>query len=188
VIPSLPAELSVPVVLVQHMPPVFTRLFAQRLDLKSRLSVREAENGEQLVPGTVYVAPGDFHLSVQRRGTSVHAVLSQTDPENFCRPAADVLFRSVAKVYGRSALGLVLTGMGHDGAKGAEALVAAGGRIFIQDESTSVVWGMPGAISRAGLAECMLSLPDIASAVQAAVGTLPRTAAGATAGTSAGRP
>jgi two-component system, chemotaxis family, protein-glutamate methylesterase/glutaminase len=185
VIPALPGDLSVPVVLVQHMPPVFTRLFAQRLDLKSRLSVREAENGEPLAAGTVYVAPGDFHLSVERRGTTVNAVLTQTEPENFCRPAADVLFRSVAKVYGRTALGLVLTGMGHDGASGAEAMVAAGGRIFIQDEATSVVWGMPGAVSRAGLAECTLPLRDIAPAVMAA---LPLTTARATAGTSAGRP
>jgi two-component system, chemotaxis family, protein-glutamate methylesterase/glutaminase len=185
VIPSLPADLSVPVVLVQHMPPVFTKLFAQRLDHKSRLSVREAQHGEVLAPGTVYVAPGDFHLSVERRGTTVHAVLTQTEPENFCRPAADVLFRSVAKVYGRTALGLVLTGMGHDGAKGAEAMVTAGGRIFIQDEATSVVWGMPGAVSRAGVAECTLPLSDIAPAVLAA---LPMTTARATAGTSAGRP
>ena len=184
VIPALPGDLSVPVVLVQHMPPVFTRLFAQRLDLKSRLSVREAENGEPLTAGTVYVAPGDFHLSVERRGTTVHAVLTQTEPENFCRPAADVLFRSVAKVYGRTALGLVLTGMGHDGAGGAEAMVAAGGRIFVQDEATSVVWGMPGAISRAGLAECTLPLRDIAPAVIAA---LPLTTVRATAATSAGR-
>ena len=185
VIPALPGDLSVPVVLVQHMPPVFTRLFAQRLDLKSRLSVREAENGEPLAAGTVYVAPGDFHLSVERRGTAVHAVLTQSEPENFCRPAADVLFRSVAKVYGRTALGLVLTGMGHDGAKGAEQMVAAGARIFIQDEATSVVWGMPGAVSRAGLAECTLPLRDIAPAVMAA---LPLTTVRATAGTSAGRP
>jgi two-component system chemotaxis response regulator CheB len=188
VIPHLPADLPVPVVLVQHMPPVFTRLFAQRLDHKSRLSVREAVNGEPLAAGAVYVAPGDFHLSVERRGTTVHAVLTQTDPENFCRPAADVLFRSVARVYGRTALGLVLTGMGHDGAKGAEAMVAAGGRIFIQDEATSVVWGMPGAVSRAGLAECTLPLPDIAPAVLAALAKSPLTAARATAGTSAGRP
>jgi two-component system chemotaxis response regulator CheB len=185
VIPHLPAELPVPVVLVQHMPPVFTRLFAQRLDHKSRLAVREATHGELLTPGSVYVAPGDFHLSVERRGTTVHAVLTQAEPENFCRPAADVLFRSVAKVYGRTALGLVLTGMGHDGAKGAEAMVAAGGRIFIQDEPTSIVWGMPGAVSRAGLAECTLPLPDIAPAVLAA---LPMTAGRAPAGTSAGRP
>jgi len=96
-----------------------------------------------------------------------------------------VLFRSVAKVYGRTALGLVLTGMGHDGAKGAEAMVAAGGRIFIQDETTSIVWGMPGAVSRAGLAECTLPLPDIGPTVLAA---LPMAAGRAPAGTSAGRP
>lgn len=185
VIPNLPGDLSVPIVLVQHMPPVFTRLFAQRLDLKSRLSVREATNGEPLAPGTVYVAPGDFHLSVARRGTTVHAVLTQTEPENFCRPAADVLFRSVAKVYGRTALGLVLTGMGQDGAKGAAAMAAAGARIFIQDEATSVVWGMPGAVSRAGIAELTLPLPEIAPAVLAA---LPMTATRATVATSTGRP
>jgi two-component system chemotaxis response regulator CheB len=165
IIPQLPADLPVPVVLVQHMPPVFTRLFAQRLDLKSKLHVHEAVDGEALVAGSVYVAPGDFHLTVERRGTTVCAVLTQTAPENFCRPAADVLFRSVAKVYGGSALALVLTGMGHDGAKGAEDLIAAGSRILIQDEATSVVWGMPGAVARAGLAERVLPLSDIAPAV-----------------------
>jgi two-component system chemotaxis response regulator CheB len=185
VIPLLPADLPVPVVLVQHMPPVFTKLFAQRLDLKSRVAVREAEHGELILPGNVYVAPGDFHLSVERRATTVHAVLTQSEPENFCRPAADVLFRSVAKVYGRSSLGLVLTGMGHDGAKGAEEMVAAGARIFAQDEATSVVWGMPGAVSKAGLAECILPLPDIAPALLAAMSL--KTAARATVGTSAAR-
>ncbi len=158
---SLPAEFPVPIVVVQHMPPLFTRILADRLSSQSPLTVREAVSEEQLEPGTVLIAPGNFHLALRRDGERVLTVLTQAPPENSCRPAVDVLFRSVAEVYGDRALGLVLTGMGHDGLQGAEVMRRAGSRLLAQDEATSVVWGMPGAIVGAGLAERVLPLAGI---------------------------
>ncbi|MDP9465830.1 MAG: chemotaxis response regulator protein-glutamate methylesterase [Actinomycetota bacterium] len=163
VLPQLPASYPVPVVIVQHMPPVFTRMFAQRLDSKCALSVKEAEHGDLVVPGRVLIAPGDKHLELKRVGTSVVAQLTSAPPENFCRPAVDVLFRSVAQVYGGSALAVVLTGMGSDGARGAEVLRRAGAEVVAQDEATSVVWGMPGAVVGAGLAHRVLPLGRVAA-------------------------
>jgi two-component system chemotaxis response regulator CheB len=168
-IPALPADLAVPVVVVQHMPPVFTRLLAARLDSQSHVSVAEAVHGEPLVPGRVLIAPGGSHLVVRRAGTSVVAELTEDPPENFCRPAVDVLFRSVASVYGERVLAAVLTGMGRDGEKGAGAIRTAGGEVVVQDEATSVVWGMPGAVATAGQADRVLPLeqigPHLASAL-----------------------
>jgi two-component system, chemotaxis family, protein-glutamate methylesterase/glutaminase len=158
---GLPGNLPVPVLVVQHMPPVFTRMFAERLDRTSQLTVVEAAAGMTLHAGNVYIAPGDFHLEIQRSGTAVTTLLSSGPPENFCRPAVDVLFRSVNKVYGNATLGVVLTGMGHDGRRGAEALVASGAEIVVPDEATSVVWGMPGAVATAGLATAVLPLDEI---------------------------
>jgi two-component system, chemotaxis family, protein-glutamate methylesterase/glutaminase len=163
VLPQLPASYPVPVVIVQHMPPVFTRMFAQRLDSKCALSVKEAEHGDLVVPGRVLIAPGDKHLELKRIGTSVVAQLTSAPPENFCRPAVDVLFRSVAQVYGGNALAVVLTGMGSDGARGAEVLRGAGAEVVAQDEATSVVWGMPGAVVGAGLAHRVLPLDRVAT-------------------------
>ncbi len=163
VLPQLPASYPVPVVIVQHMPPVFTRMFAQRLDSKCALSVKEAEHGDLVVPGRVLIAPGDKHLELKRVGASVVAQLTSAPPENFCRPAVDVLFRSVAQVYGGNALGVVLTGMGSDGARGAEVLRRAGAEVVAQDEATSVVWGMPGAVVAAGLAHRVLPLERVAA-------------------------
>jgi two-component system chemotaxis response regulator CheB len=165
VMTRMPADLPVPVVVVQHMPPVFTRLFAERLDRAGKLRVVEATDGLTLVPGTVYVAPGDRHLEVVRTGTVTRTRLHDGPPECFCRPAVDVLFRSVASAYRGSALGLVLTGMGQDGKRGSEMLREAGSRVIVQDEATSVVWGMPGAVAGAGLAEAVLPLDQIGSAV-----------------------
>jgi two-component system chemotaxis response regulator CheB len=113
----------------------------------------------------VLLAPGDFHLRLQRSGGSVVARLDPGTPENFCRPSVDVLFRSAAQVYGAGCLGVVLTGMGTDGARGAGNIVAAGGQVVVQDQATSVVWGMPGAVAHAGLASALLPLADVASAV-----------------------
>ncbi len=160
-LPQLPASFPVPVVIVQHMPPVFTRMFAQRLDGKCALSVKEAEDGDQVVPGRVLIAPGDKHLEVVRRGTSVVARLTGAPPENFCRPAVDVLFRSVAATYGERTLAVVLTGMGSDGARGADVLRRTGAEVVAQDEASSVVWGMPGAVVGAGLAHRVLPLSAI---------------------------
>ncbi|MFF5232059.1 chemotaxis response regulator protein-glutamate methylesterase [Dactylosporangium sp. NPDC000521] len=162
VVRALPANLPVPVVVVQHMPPVFTKMFADRLDRTAALTVVEATGDMTVRPGTVYIAPGDFHLEVHRRGTEVITKLNTGPPENFCRPAVDVLFRSVAKTYGGATLAIILTGMGQDGKRGAEQLRTAGAEIVAQDEATSVVWGMPGAVASAGLAHAVLPLGEIA--------------------------
>jgi two-component system, chemotaxis family, protein-glutamate methylesterase/glutaminase len=169
VLPSLPADLPVPVVIVQHMPAVFTRLLANRLDAQCRLTVTEAQHGDAVVPGRVLLAPGGFHLVVRRRGTSVVAELTEDPPENFCRPAVDVLFRSVASAYGDRALAAVLTGMGRDGGRGAKVVRDAGGEVYVQDDATSVVWGMPGAVAGAGLADKILPLPQVGPALAAAL-------------------
>jgi two-component system chemotaxis response regulator CheB len=161
-LPLLPRDLPVPVVITQHMPPVFTRLFAQRLDAKCALSVKEAEDGDRVEAGRVLIAPGDSHLVLERRGTSVVARLSSAPAENFCRPAVDVMFRSAAAVHGEHVLGVVLTGMGSDGARGAEVLRAAGGEVVVQDAASSVVWGMPGAVVSLGQAHRVLPLDAIA--------------------------
>jgi two-component system chemotaxis response regulator CheB len=178
VLPALPATFPVPILVVQHMPPTFTRLLAQRLDGRSALEVREAQDGDVVRPGQVLLAPGDFHLRL-KRGGGVVARLDQGTPENFCRPSVDVLFRSAAQVYGAGCLAMVLTGMGTDGARGAGDIVAAGGQVVVQDQATSVVWGMPGAVAQAGLASELLPLSEVASALAR------RTAR--TAGTAVGR-
>jgi two-component system, chemotaxis family, protein-glutamate methylesterase/glutaminase len=165
VLPQLPATLPVPVLLVQHMPPVFTRQFAQRLDRLCALRVVEASDGSPLVPGTVHLAPGDHHLVVRANPRGHLAGLNQGPPENFCRPAVDPLFRSAVAAYDGAVLGVVLTGMGSDGRNGAGEIRAAGGTVLVQDQATSVVWGMPGAISQAGLADEVLPLDRVAEAI-----------------------
>ena len=167
VLSALPASLPVPVVVVQHMPPVFTRQFAERLDSKCALKVVEATAGARLVPGQVLIAPGDYHMRVRGAAHAVHATLDQGTPENYCRPAVDVLFRSVVEVYGGHVLGVVLTGMGADGARSSAQVVEAGGEVIVQDQATSVVWGMPGAVAAAGLASAQLPLREVAPAILA---------------------
>ncbi|MFQ1004066.1 protein-glutamate methylesterase/protein-glutamine glutaminase [Modestobacter sp. SSW1-42] len=165
VLPLLPATLPVPVLLVQHMPPVFTRQFAQRLDRLCALDVVEAVDGTLLAPGTVHIAPGDFHLTVGTSGASKRTALNQAPPENFCRPAVDVLFRSAVAAYDGAVLGVVLTGMGSDGRIGAGLIRDAGGSVVAQDQATSVVWGMPGAVTQAGFADEVLPLGRVAEAI-----------------------
>ena len=165
VIPALPAKLGVPVVVVQHMPPVFTRLLAERLASKSAVPVSEAVDGETLQPGHVYIAPGDFHMTLVRHGNEVRIALNQEPPENSCRPAVDPLFRSVSALYGNKCLGVVLTGMGRDGLRGCEVMREAGAQILAQDEETSVVWGMPGFVAKQGLADEVLPLPRVAAEI-----------------------
>lgn len=166
VLGSLPADLPVPVVVVQHMPPVFTRQLAERLDRTCAVSVFEGEHGAPLRPGQVWIAPGGRHMQVVRRGDHV-PVLALTDgpPENSCRPAVDVLFRTTVQVFGDAVLGVVLTGMGEDGLRGARTIVDSGGHLLAQDEPTSVVWGMPGAVVRADLPDAVLPLREVAPAV-----------------------
>ena len=160
--PALPANLPVPVVIAQHMPPIFTAMLAKRLSEKSPLPVRECKSGEALVPGCAFLAPGDFHMVVDKKEDGVARVRThQGAKENFCRPSVDVLFRSVAAAFGGRTLAVVLTGMGHDGLNGSEALHEQGARILVQDEASSVVWGMPGFVARAGLADKVLPLEQI---------------------------
>jgi two-component system chemotaxis response regulator CheB len=170
VLSGLPASLPVPVLIVQHMPPVFTRLLAQRLDMTCPLRVTEAVEGDEVVPGRVLIAPGGSHLEVRRRGTSVIVRLSDAPPENFCRPAVDVLFRTAVNVYADRLLAVVLTGMGRDGEKGARLVRTAGGEVIVQDEATSVVWGMPGAVTNAGLADKVVPLTRVPAEVLTALG------------------
>jgi two-component system chemotaxis response regulator CheB len=165
VLPALPASLPVPVLLVQHMPPVFTRQFAQRLDRLSALRVVEALDGTPLAPGTVHLAPGDHHLTIRTSPRGNATMLTQGPPENFCRPAVDPLFRSAVDAYKGAVLAVVLTGMGSDGRLGAARIREAGGTVVVQDQATSVVWGMPGAIASAGLADEILPLDRIAETI-----------------------
>ncbi len=162
VLQGLPADFGVPIVVTQHMPPVFTKMFAERLDRSTSLRVAEAGDGMELAAGCAYIAPGDYHLVLNRRGTATLTQLSSAPPENSCRPAVDVMFRSVASLYGASAYAVVLTGMGHDGRGGAKVLRDGGAEILAQDEASSVVWGMPGAVVGAGLADEVLPLERIA--------------------------
>lgn len=159
-IPAIPASFPLPILLVQHMPPMFTRMLAERLDRESPLCVREGVPGAAIRPGGVWVAPGDFHMSVRRRG-DVSIELNQEPRVNSCRPAVDVLLRSAVEVYAEHTLALILTGMGCDGLQGCQYVRAAGGRVLAQDESTSVVWGMPGAVTEAGIADAVLPLGKI---------------------------
>lgn len=165
VLTQFPSTIPVPIVIVQHMPPVFTRLLAERLMSKSRIPVYEANSGAVLKPGTAWLAPGDFHMEVKRLGQDVRIELHQRPPENACRPSVDVLFRSVASVYGAHSLAVIMTGMGHDGLHGCLHIQEAGGQIIAQDEATSVVWGMPGAVAREGLADKILPLQSIAGEI-----------------------
>jgi two-component system chemotaxis response regulator CheB len=161
----LPADFPVPIVMVQHMPPLFTRLLAERLTAQFPIRVQEASSGSGLQPGQAWIAPGDHHLIVVRDGLQVRMLLHQDPPENSCRPAVDVLLRSVAKSFGPHSLAVILTGMGQDGLRGCEAIREAGGQILVQDEATSVVWGMPGYVARAGLADRVLPLSLIADEI-----------------------
>ncbi len=169
VLASLPASLDVPVVVTQHMPPVFTRLLAQRLDGSMPIHVREAEDGDILTPGSVYIAPGDYHMTLRRGAAGVMVQLNQQPPVNYCRPAVDVMFNSVAEVYRGDVLAVMLTGMGHDGRDGTATLKGLGAQILAQDEATSVVWGMPGAVVTAGLADSVLPIDQIGPKISSVV-------------------
>ncbi len=160
-IPGFPANFPLPILIVQHMPPLFTRLLAERLQAITPLKVDEAEEGSAITAGKILIAPGDYHMQVRNGGAQAVVALNQSPPENSCRPAVDVLFRSVAEVYGGAAVSAILTGMGQDGLRGTEALKAKGAYVIAQDESSSVVWGMPGAVVGAGLADRVVPLGKI---------------------------
>ncbi len=165
ILSALPGDLEAPVLVVQHMPPLFTRHFADGLAAQCDLVVREAEHGVILEPGTVWIAPGDHHLTVLRDGAVVRLWLDQDAHENACRPSVDPMLRSVARVYGAGALAVILTGMGSDGLTGCRAIRETHGQVVAQDEATSVVWGMPGSVVRAELAHAVLPVEAMASEI-----------------------
>lgn len=167
---GIPRTFQVPIIVVQHMPPVFTTQLAERLASISGLSVREGTTEIDLRPGTVVVAPGDHHIVVRRRG-AIHLVAApdRGPHENSCRPAADVTLRTAAAAAPGAVLAAILTGIGRDGCAGSRAIVQSGGRVIAQDQATSVVWGMPGAVVTERLADRVLPLTDIASGIVGAV-------------------
>lgn len=162
---ALPPDLPVPVLVVQHMPPMFTGYLAHGLSSQCALQISEAYPGARIESGQVWIAPGDRHLVVRLSRGGLEVKLDQGPPENGCRPSADPLFRSAAEAFGPTALAVVLTGMGQDGTHGARAIREAGGSVLVQDEASSVIWGMPGSVVRAGLADEVLSLEGIASEI-----------------------
>lgn len=162
IIPKLSAQLTVPVVVVQHMPEGFTTEFAKSLNAKSSITVKEAEDGEVLRTGVVYVAPGGKQMRVAKVVADKIVQITDDQPENNCRPSVDYFFRSVAAVYGSKSTAVVLTGMGRDGAKGAQLMKNRGARVIVQDEETSVVFGMPQAVIELGAADVVCPLQDIA--------------------------
>lgn len=162
---GLGRRVPIPVVLTQHMPAAFTPILADHLTRLGAMPCAEAKDGQVLEPGQIALAPGNHHLLVQADGTGFRARLNDGPPENFCRPAVDPMLRSATAAAGGRVLVVMLTGMGHDGRDSTRALVAAGGSAIAQDEETSVVWGMPGAVAQAGLCDYVLPLPDIAGRV-----------------------
>lgn len=152
----------IPVFITQHMPPNFTTILADHISKASGFDCHEAKDGEDVRPGIVYLAPGDFHMTVERSGTQVKLRLDKNPQENFCRPSADPMLRSLARVYGKQLLVTVLTGLGSDGSKGSAEVVAAGGTVVAQDEATCVVYGMPRAVVEAKLTSAVFPLPQIA--------------------------
>lgn len=160
VIPSLKG-CNKPVVITQHMPATFTTILADHIQRECGVVCREAKDGDKLEPNVFLVAPGDFHMLFERRAGGVYVKLTQDPPENFCRPAVDPMLRSLVKCYGGKILNIILTGMGQDGLLGAEQVVNAGGVVIAQDKQSSVVWGMPGAVSLAGLCTKVLPLLEI---------------------------
>jgi two-component system chemotaxis response regulator CheB len=162
-IERLPAAIDrAPLLIAQHMPATFTTVLAEHLSRAGGRGAHEAEHGEPVLAGGIYVAPGGRHMRVVRSGDGIEIALGDDPPINFCRPAVDALFASAATVWGAGTLAVVLTGMGADGARGAADIVAAGGSVMAQDEATSVVWGMPRAVAQAGLCAAVLPLEKIA--------------------------
>lgn len=169
IIPKLPKDFPVPIVIAQHMPPNFTKPFAERLNQLSQLSVKEAEEGEIIKAGMVYVAPGRGHMRLKRRGIETYITISDDREEFIYRPSVDALMLSVAECFPGRSLGVILTGMGNDGAKGAKKIKETGGRVFAQNEETCVVYGMPRAVVEAGIADKIVPLEEMAGEIINAV-------------------
>ncbi|MBL4691005.1 MAG: chemotaxis-specific protein-glutamate methyltransferase CheB [Rhodospirillales bacterium] len=166
---GLAETLTVPILIAQHMPPVFTGALAKNIAKQSGRPCAEGKDGELVKPGRVYVAPGNYHMVLERDGADVRIRLNQGPQENYCRPSADPLLVSAAEIYGANTLGLVLTGMGCDGEAGSAAVAKAGGTVIAQDQASSVVWGMPGAVAQNGLCSAVLALDEIAGYLNKAV-------------------
>ena len=165
VLTRLPGNLPCPTVIVQHMPPGFTKSLAERLNTLSELTVKEAADNDKLVAGTVYIAPGDFHLTLRRETSGTYVKLNKDPAIGGLRPAVDPMMVSVAETYGTKAVGVILTGMGHDGAKGMKAIKRLQGRTIAEDQSTSVVFGMPKAAIEAGVVDSILPLQQVAEGI-----------------------
>ncbi len=163
---QLPASLPQAMLIVQHMPPVFTQKLADQLTHVGTIPVHEAREGEVIEAGVAYIAPGDFHMQVEEKNGKKVVRLRKDPPVNFCRPSVDVLFLSVAKAYGNHAVGVIMTGMGRDGVDGCRALKQAGAAVVAQDQHTSVVWGMPGAVVKSGLADAVAPVDQLFEAIQ----------------------
>lgn len=161
VLGALPASFRLPILITQHMPATFTTILAEHITRSANRPCSEAKDGDVIQSGQIYVAPGDYHMVVEAQGVQRVLRLLKTPPENFCRPSVDPMLRSMVQVYGRRILCTILTGMGHDGMRGAEQVVAAGGTVIAQDEASSVVWGMPGAVANAGLCSAVLPLTEL---------------------------
>ena len=166
VIKAMGADLPQPVVITQHMPPSFTTILAEHITRQCHVTCAEAKEGDVVKAGKYYIAPGDFHMLAVRSGDAVALKLTKDPPENFCRPAVDPMLRSLVDIYGKRILSVILTGMGQDGLIGCQAVVNAGGGVLAQDEATSVVWGMPGAVSNAGLCSAVLPVSEIGAAIR----------------------
>ncbi len=165
-IEKLPAAIDrAPLLITQHMPPTFTTVMAEHLSRAGGRGAHEAEDGEPVLAGGIYVAPGGRHMRVVRGADGVRIAIGDDPPMNFCKPAVDALFSSAAAVWGSAALAVVLTGMGTDGTRGATDLVGAGGSVIAQDEATSVVWGMPRSVAQAGLCSAVLPLHEMAPTI-----------------------
>lgn len=160
-LPKIPADFPVPIVLVQHMPPMFTKSLAEDLNQHCPLTICEAEQGQQIKPGSLYIAPGGKQMRLEKRAMGTYVQLTNDPPEHNCKPSADYLFRSVAKHYGARSLGAVLTGMGDDGTDGARLIKEAGGQIIAQDEASCVVYGMPKSVIDNGLADIVAPLNKV---------------------------
>lgn len=167
---DLKKDIGLPIIITQHMPATFTAILAEHISRMSGWNCAEAKNGEGLVSGRIFLAPGDYHMTVGTKGPRRVLRLDQEAPVNYCRPAVDPMFQSVVKVFGSRVLAVVLTGMGADGLKGGRSVTQAGGTLIAQDEKTSVVWGMPGAVATAGICSAVLPIKDLAPHIKMVVG------------------
>ena len=166
VLRDIAARVKLPIVITQHMPATFTTLLAEHIERATGVPCAEGKDGEVVHAGRIYLAPGNYHMVVESQGASTIVRLNQNPPENFCRPSVDPMLRSLARIYGPSLLTIILTGMGSDGQKGATEVVEAGGTVIAQDEATSVVWGMPGAVATSGLCAAVLPIQEIGPSVR----------------------